>query len=134
MLYLVFLHNHYCLPYFLKSKYHISKPVLAIKQFSINHLLLTPWKRRKERKLMKCLTLSLPDQICLSPYCRPCNSYNVSSENLVLGQLIMFKFLFFHHLSGWYCIGMERRNSVLVTHRSLRLNSWKFLSYWLVVI
>ena len=44
---------------------------------------------------MKFLTLSLPDQICLSSYCQPCNSYNISSENLALGQLIIFKFLYF---------------------------------------
>ena len=44
---------------------------------------------------MKFLTLSLPDQICLSSYYQPCNSYNISSENLALGQLIIFKFLYF---------------------------------------
>ena len=41
------------------------------------------------------LTLSLPDQICNSPYCQPSNSYNVSSENLVLDQLIIPKLIFF---------------------------------------
>ena len=41
------------------------------------------------------LTLSLPDQICDSPYCQPYNSYNVSSENLVLDQLINPKLIFF---------------------------------------
>ena len=35
------------------------------------------------------LTLQLPVQICNSPYCRPYNSNNVSSENLVLDQLII---------------------------------------------
>ena len=35
------------------------------------------------------LTLQLPDQICNSPYCQPYNSYNVSSDNLVLDQLIL---------------------------------------------
>ena len=35
------------------------------------------------------LTLSLPDQVCNSPYCQPYNSYDVSSENLVLDQLII---------------------------------------------
>ena len=41
------------------------------------------------------LTLYLPDQICNSHYCQPCNSYNVSSENLVLDQLIIPEFIFF---------------------------------------
>ena len=41
------------------------------------------------------LTLQLPDQICNSPYCQPYNSYNVSSENLVLDQLIIAKLIFF---------------------------------------
>ena len=41
------------------------------------------------------LTLQLPDQICNSPYCQPYNSYNVSSENLVLDQLIIPKLIFF---------------------------------------
>ena len=41
------------------------------------------------------LTLQLPDQICNSPYCQTYNSYNVSSENLVLDQLIIPKFIFF---------------------------------------
>ena len=41
------------------------------------------------------LTLKLPDPICNSPYCRPYSSYNVSSENLVLDQLIIPKLIFF---------------------------------------
>ena len=41
------------------------------------------------------LTLQLPDQICNSPYCQPYNYYNVSSENLVLDQLIIPKLIFF---------------------------------------
>ena len=41
------------------------------------------------------LTLYLSDQICNSPYCQPYNSYNVSSENLVLDQLIIPKLIFF---------------------------------------
>ena len=36
----------------------------------------------------------LPDQICNSPYCQLYNSY-VSSENLVLDQLIIPKLIFF---------------------------------------
>ena len=35
------------------------------------------------------LTLSLPDQICHSPACKLYNSYYVSSENLILDQLII---------------------------------------------
>ena len=44
-----------------------------------------------------------PDQIFNSPYCQPYNSYNVSSEKLVLDQPIIPKSIFFyysHHLSG----------------------------------
>ena len=41
------------------------------------------------------LTLKLPDQICNSPNCQPYNSYNVSSENLVLDQLLIPKLIFF---------------------------------------
>ena len=41
------------------------------------------------------LTLKLPDQICNSPYFQPYNSYNFSSENLVLDQLIIPKLIFF---------------------------------------
>ena len=40
------------------------------------------------------LTLKLPDQICHSPHCQPDNSYYVSSENLVLDQLIIPKLIF----------------------------------------
>ena len=39
------------------------------------------------------LTLKLPDQICNSPHCQLYNSYNVSSENLVLNQLIIPKLI-----------------------------------------
>ena len=47
------------------------------------------------------LTLQLPDQIWNSPYCQPYNSYNFSSDNLVLDQLIIPNiFLYSHHLSG----------------------------------
>ena len=35
------------------------------------------------------LTLQIPDQICNFSYSQPYNSYNVSSENLVLDQLII---------------------------------------------
>ena len=41
------------------------------------------------------LTLYLPDQICNSPYCQPFNFCHVSSENLVLDQLIIPKLIFF---------------------------------------
>ena len=60
-----------------------------------------------------------------SPYCQPYNSFDVSSENLVLDQLIIPKFIFFltliTYLINWYCIDIVRKNSVLVTHRSLRV-------------
>ena len=41
------------------------------------------------------LTLKLPDQICYSPHCQPYNSNYVSSENLVLYQLMIPKLIFF---------------------------------------
>ena len=51
--------------------------------------------------------------ISLNPYCQPYNSYNVSSENLVLDQLIIPKLIFVYtlitHLDDivlilyWYC-------------------------------
>ena len=44
------------------------------------------------------LTLQLPAQICNSSYCQPYNSCNVSSENLVLDQLIIPKLIFFFML------------------------------------
>ena len=46
-------------------------------------------------KHLEILTLQLPDQISHSPYCQPYNPYNVSSENLVLDQLIIPKLIFF---------------------------------------
>ena len=41
------------------------------------------------------LTLKLLDKISNSPYCQPYNPYNVSSENLVLDQLLIPKLIFF---------------------------------------
>ena len=41
------------------------------------------------------LNLWFPDHICNSPYYQAYNSYNVSSENLVLDQLIIPKLIFF---------------------------------------
>ena len=49
------------------------------------------------------------NQICNSPYSQSYNSYNVSSENLVVDQLIILKFIFslFSSLTWlilyWYC-------------------------------
>ena len=48
-----------------------------------------------DKGFVSMLTLSLPDQICNSLYCQPYNSYDVSSENLVLDQLIIPKLIFF---------------------------------------
>ena len=50
------------------------------------------------RSSTRVLTLQLPDQICNSSYCQPYDSYNVSSENLVLDQLIIPKLIFFSFL------------------------------------
>ena len=58
---------------------------------------------------MIILTLELPDQIFTSPYCQPYNSYNVSSENLVLDQVIIPKLTFslvsllICLILYWYC-------------------------------
>ena len=41
------------------------------------------------------LTLSFPDQIFNSLYRQPYNSFNVSSENLVLDQIIIPKLILF---------------------------------------
>ena len=43
---------------------------------------------------MFLLTLKLPDKICNSPKCQPYNSCNVSSEKLVLDQLVIPKLIF----------------------------------------
>ena len=78
------------------------------------------------------LTPQLPDQICNSPHCQPYNSYNVISENFVLDQLIISKLIFFlysHYLSVWFCIDIVRRNSVLVTHGSLRVKGWQTVKW-----
>ena len=40
------------------------------------------------------LTNLLPDQICNSPQCQQYNTYNVSSDNLLLDQLIIPKLIF----------------------------------------
>ena len=41
------------------------------------------------------LPFYLPDRICNSPFCQSYNFYNVSSENLVLDQVIIPKLIFF---------------------------------------
>ena len=60
-------------------------------------------------------------QTCNSPYRQTYISYNVSSENLVLDQLIIPKLLFFFILII-YLVNIVliyvRRNSVLVTRGS----------------
>ena len=61
----------------------------------------------------KDLTLYLPDKICHSPYCQPYNSYNVSSEKLVLDQLIIPKLIFLF-IPITYLVDIE----VLVTRGS----------------
>ena len=62
-----------------------------------------------------------PHQTCNSPYHQPYISYNVSSANLVLDQLIIPKLLFFFILII-YLVNIVliyvRRNSVLITRGS----------------
>ena len=48
-----------------------------------------------QKTTFQYLTLSLPDKICNSPYHQSYNSYNFSSENLILDQLIIPKLIFF---------------------------------------
>ena len=51
----------------------------------------------------------LLDQICNSPYCQPNNSYDLSSENLLLDDELskIDIFLYSHHLSGSYRIDIR---------------------------
>ena len=61
-----------------------------------------------------------------SPYCLPYNSWDVSAENLVfITNPLIDIFLNSHHLSGWYCIDIVRRGSVLVTCGSERVKDIK---------
>ena len=64
------------------------------------------------------------DLISNFPYCLPYISCNVSLENLVLDQLKIPLLLFFFIVITClleYSIDIVRRNSVVVTHGSLRL-------------
>ena len=66
----------------------------------------------------------LQDLIDTSPHCLPYN-YDVTFKNLVSDQPIIpiiDVFFYSHHLSSWYCIDIVRRNSVLVTDGSYRVN------------
>ena len=65
--------------------YHIKQVNSMLKRVCIDH-------RRYQNV---ALILWLPDQIYHSPYRQQYNSYNVSSENLVLDQLIIPKLIFF---------------------------------------
>ena len=71
------------------------------------------------------------DLISNSLHNLPYSFYDVSSENLVLDQLLIpnltDSFLYSHHLHTWYCTDILRRNSVLVTHGNKRVKpclSW----------
>ena len=60
-----------------------------------------------------------------SLYCQPYNSYKVSSENLVVDQLLIPKLIFVFILIT-FLVDIVRRNSVLVTHRGLTLDTlWR---------
>ena len=69
------------------------------------------------------------------PYCQPCNSCNVSLENLVLDQLIIPKLIFFFILITWLVdivFDIVSRNSVLVNHGSISILCWlsnEYVSY-----
>ena len=62
---------------------------------NLKHFTHLTWKKKYIAVKMFQLTLKLPCQICNSPYSQPYNYYNISSENLVLDQLIIPKFIFF---------------------------------------
>ena len=51
-----------------------------------------------QKTTFQYLILSLPDKICNSPYHQSYNSY-ISSENLILDQLIIPKLIFFFFLN-----------------------------------
>ena len=56
-----------------------------------------------------------------SQECLPCNSYDVTIENLVLRSIndsLLDMFLYLRHLPALYCIYIVRVNSVSVTHGS----------------
>ena len=55
------------------------------------------------------------DLISNSPYCFPVNSYEATSENLVLDQLIIPQLIFFFILIINCLLYIIRRNYVLVT-------------------
>ena len=55
--------------------------------------------------------------MCNSPYRQTYNSYDVSSENLALDQLIIPELIFFFILIT-HVVDIVTRNSVLVSHGS----------------
>ena len=61
---------------------------------SLSNLKILSWNKVIRKDKLISLTLELRDQICNSPYCQLYNCYDVSSENLVLVQLIIFKLIF----------------------------------------
>ena len=116
-----------CRHFLLKSKYHISKPVLAIKRFSINHPL-----KKKEREKTNEILNPLTHRSNLSfPYCEPYNSYNVSWENLLLDQQIISKLISFFILIT-YLVDIVLVSWSLMGTKGL-ITQLKFLCYWLVV-
>ena len=61
------------------------------------------------------------DLISSSPYCLPFNPYYVSSENLVLDQLIIFNFFSYsYQLSAWYCLNSVRKIKSLMGEKGLK--------------
>ena len=87
-----------------------------------------------------CVKLTLPDQICDFPYCQPYNSYNVSSENLVLDQLINPKLIFFFILITYlvdivlyckekFCLG----HSGIKGLRCFLAANFTFVGFWISI-
>ena len=77
-------------------------------------------KRNVQQDINEIKTKPFRNLYCCLLY----NCYDVSSENLLLDQLVLPLLIIFfssYCLSAWYCIVLERRNSVMVTHGSLRV-------------
>ena len=53
------------------------------------------------KEMIVNLTLWLPDKILNSPFCQSYNSYHISSDNLVLDQLVIPKLIFFFILNTY---------------------------------
>ena len=58
----------------------------------------------KKKQIRPFKPFHFQDLICNSPYCLPNNSYDVSSENVVLNHLIIPFLIFFFTSSSLVCL------------------------------